>query len=78
MVRTVVPSAVAAARRMFSVAPTLGKDRVRLAPCIRPETVQSKTPCSSRMESPSFRRACRWRSMGRGPSSQPPGKLSFA
>ena len=35
-------------------------------------------PRSSRTVSPNFRRAKRCRSMGRGPNSQPPGKLMFA
>ena len=63
---------------MFSVAPTLGKDRGILQPFSRPRTRQRNWPRSSSMAMPSWRRAARWRSMGRGPSSHPPGKESTA
>ena len=62
---------------MFSVAPTLGKLSKISCPRISP-AVQRISPPSSRMSTPNFFRADRCRSMGRGPSSQPPGKLSRA
>ncbi len=61
----------------FSVAPTLGMLRVISRP-VMCWAVQRRKPPSSRMSAPSCRRADRCMSMGRGPSSQPPGWLSSA
>ena len=62
---------------MFSVAPTLGKERVISHPCGFSHQAVICPP-SSWMATPSFRKAARCRSMGRGPSSQPPGKVMRA
>ena len=69
---TVVPSAPQAAKMAFSVAPTLGSDSTICAPRI-PLPQQLRQPPRSRTSAPRVRRAARCRSMGRGPSSQPPG-----
>ena len=61
----------------FSVAPTLGILRVISRPSRR-WAVQRRQPPSSRMPAPSCRRTARCRSMGRGPSSHPPGWLISA
>ena len=61
----------------FSVAPTLGMVRLISVPR-RPLVRQRRSPPFSRMSAPSRRSAARWRSMGRGPSSQPPGAQSLA
>ena len=58
---------------MFSVAPTLGIANVMVVPLRRPGTLQFSRPPSSSITSPSLRSADKWRSIGRGPSSHPPG-----
>ena len=70
----VTPSAVDAASRIFSVAPTLGKSSAMAVPFRRPLARHSSRPPSSRISAPSWRSAARCRSIGRAPSSQPPGK----
>ena len=56
----------------FSVAPTLGRLSVSSLPRISGASQWSRPP-PSRITAPSCRREDRWRSMGRGPSSHPPG-----
>ena len=63
---------------IFSVAPTLGRVRVISAPRSAAPPVQRRRPPRCSIPAPSFRSADRWRSMGRGPSSQPPGILTSA
>ena len=63
---------------IFSVAPTLGKDREIYVPWIPSGAQQRRHPPDSSISTPSRRNASMCRSMGRGPSSQPPGKHSSA
>ena len=76
LVMVVVPLAHTAASMAFSVAPTLGRESTISAPWRAPW--QSIPPGSSVMVPPRARMAARWRSMGRGPSSQPPGAHRLA
>ena len=69
---TVVPSQPQAASIRFSVAPTEGIRSTTSLPRSRGAR-QWRKPPSSRISAPSSRRPERWRSMGRGPSSHPPG-----
>ena len=73
----VTPGQAVAVRMVFSVAPTLGKLRM-MSPPRRSRASHRISPPCSRMETPSFRREERCRSMGRWPISQPPGRLSRA
>ena len=73
----VSPLAAQAAIMAFSVAPTLGMASVICAPCSAVAR-HTMSPPNSSTSAPSARRAFRWRSMGRGPSSQPPGILNHA
>ena len=75
---TVSPSARQAQSMAFSVAPTLGMGRAMAAPRSLSGTEQDMSPPLSSMRAPRALRAPRWRSMGLGPSSQPPGMLSRA
>ena len=76
---TVVPSAPQAQSIAFSVAPTLGSARLYSHPrSLPPGMAQWRAPPSSRMSAPKARIAERWRSMGRGPNSHPPGILNSA
>ena len=72
----VSPWALTAASMAFSVAPTLGRERTMSAPRSLPE--QRRPPSASSTAPPRARMADRWRSMGRGPSSHPPGAHSCA
>ena len=62
---------------MFSVAPTLGRDKLICRPCSGPHS-QVISPPSSWMCTPSLLSASKCRSMGRGPNSQPPGYVMRA
>ena len=61
-----------------SVAPTLGKLSAIFAPLRPSGAVHSIAPRLSRIFTPRLFRAFRWRSIGLGPSSQPPGKVRTA
>ena len=74
----VTPLAPQAASMAFSVAPTLGRLREISAPVSRSPPRHSRLPPDCVTSAPSFFRAARWRSMGRGPNSQPPGILTSA
>ena len=69
---TVTPSAPQAASIRFSVAPTDGIRSTTSRPRSR-SARQWRKPPSSRISAPRSRRPARWRSIGRGPSSHPPG-----
>ena len=69
---TVSPSAPQAASMAFSVAPTLGVASTIWQP-VSFRARHRRVPPASSMSAPSARRAARCRSMGRGPSSHPPG-----
>ena len=63
----------------FSVAPTLGMERLISQPAICPPgRAHKRAPPSSRISAPRARMAAKCRSMGLGPSSHPPGMLSAA
>ena len=77
--RTVVlPFAKTEARIMFSVAPTLGKERLIVVPSSFSLTSNFSAEPSSSIETPRARSAERCKSMGRRPISQPPGVKSLA
>ena len=75
---TVTPSAPQAHSMAFSVAPTLGMEKVISQPARPPAAEQWSSPPCSRTSAPRDRMAARWRSMGLGPSSHPPGKDMIA
>ena len=63
---------------MFSVAPTLGKDRLITVPSSFSLTSKPSAEPSSSIETPRERKAERCRSIGLKPISQPPGVKSRA
>ncbi len=69
---TVVPLAVTAAINRFSVAPTLGKSSVIIAPR-SPLVAPSRNPCSWEKDAPMRSSPFRCRSIARDPMLHPPG-----